>query len=50
MKNKVVNIKGSWKVFFNGYMTSPDFNSKGAALTYMSLLEKSLRKPEFSKS
>ena len=44
--NQVFFLKDCWKVLFNGIVCSPDFQSKGAALAYLSLLENGYRKPE----
>jgi hypothetical protein len=37
----------NYRVLFNDRVCSPDFNSKGAAAAYLSLLEKG-RKPEYA--
>lgn len=39
---------GSWMVFVDGRVCSPRWNSKGAALAYVAMLERGARKPEFN--
>jgi len=37
-----------WRVVVDGHITSPNFQSKGAALAYASIIHSGHRKPEFS--
>ena len=37
-----------WRVMYNGRICSPTFNSEGAAMTYLDLLRKGYRKPEYN--
>ena len=37
----------SYRVVFGGKLTSPDFNSKGAAAAYLDMLREGRRKPEY---
>ena len=36
-----------WRVYWNGRLTSPTFNSKGAALAYATILQSGARNPEY---
>lgn len=38
----------NWRVFYNGKITSPSFNSKGAAEAYLDIIRKGIRKPEYN--
>ena len=37
-----------WRVAIDGRVTSPNFQSKGAALAYASIIHSGYRKPEFT--
>lgn len=39
-----------WRVFVNGEITTPTFNSKGAAEAYADGIRSGYRKPEFRKA
>jgi hypothetical protein len=38
----------AWRVIYNGELTAPRFNSRGAAYAYLSMLQRGQRKPEYS--
>ena len=40
----------SWRVLFNDRVCSPDFNSEGAAATYLDMLQRGQRNPEYHTS
>lgn len=40
-------ITSGWRVIFKGQLTTPLFNSEGAATAYLNLLIKGVRKPEY---
>jgi hypothetical protein len=37
----------AWRVIWNGLLTSPTFNSHGAAQAYLAMLIRGRRKPEY---
>jgi len=37
----------SWRVTYDGKLTTPCFNNRGAAYGYLEMLQKGRRKPEF---
>lgn len=41
-------INPSWRVIFDGTLTTPHFNSEGAARAYLAMLIKGERKPEYT--
>lgn len=45
----VFYLKGAWKVIYKMIVCTPDFNSEGAALAYIEMLDKGVRKPEYPK-
>lgn len=48
IRDPAVKHMDSFRVFFAGRLTSPEFNSKGAAAAYLEMLEAGRRKPEVS--
>lgn len=46
-RDPAVKTEESWRVLFNGRITSPTFANKGAADGYMDLLKAGSRKPEY---
>ncbi len=42
-----VNENEDWRVFVDGQITTPSFNSRGAAMAYKALIEAGVRPPEF---
>jgi hypothetical protein len=46
-KASIRKVGGAWKVKFEGRYTSPDFNSKGAAVAYADMLKRGERTPEW---
>jgi hypothetical protein len=55
LKNQVIRdpaVKDfdSYRVIFDDRLTSPHFNSKGAAAAYLDMLEAGRRAPEYNKT
>lgn len=45
-RDPAVKDQDSYRVWFNDWLCSPNFNSIGAAKAYLEMLEKGWRKPE----
>lgn len=39
--------RDAWRVIYDGKLTTPLFNSRGAAYAYLTMLQRGDRKPEF---
>jgi len=37
-----------WRVIYEGKLTTPRFNSRGAAHAYLAILQRGQRKPEYA--
>lgn len=49
IRDPAAKAEETWRVVVNGTLTTPSFNSKGAALAYESLIRQGARQPEFAK-